>query len=268
MWNGIAIWPLLVYGAGSFELLVILANFGRNEAETLGKKSATANGKVPAETAAGMRIVGMRIARMRITRIRITGRVAVGIFFLITPLLAQRFVTGAPPTAAHGPVFEASAGYTYLVLDTPSRQRVGLSGVDASAFVDFNAHWEIMADSSYARTSNVLGTGHSGNVLSCLIGPVFYPVEYGNTRIFVHTLAGVSLVNSAVPVNGTYYLGGTVTRFSYAFGGGIERTVSGPLAIRVGADYLRTTFANSTAAMTFQNNLRFATGIVFRFGKR
>jgi opacity protein-like surface antigen len=196
------------------------------------------------------------------------GKIAVCIFFLVAPLLAQRYVAHPPATAAMGPVFKASAGYTYLALDTPSRQRVGLRGVDADGFVDFNSRWGMMVDSSYARTGNVLGTGHSGNVLSFLIGPVFYPVDFGNTRIFVHTLAGVSLVNSAVPVKGAYYLGGTVTRFSYALGGGVERTVAGPLAIRVGADYLRTTFANSTAAMQFQNNLRIVTGIVFRFGSR
>jgi len=132
------------------------------------------------------------------------GKIAVCILFLLAPLVAQRFVTTTPPAAATGPVFEASVGYTYLALDTPSRQRVGLSGVDANGFVDFNSRWGMMVDSSYARTGNVLGTGHSGNVLSFLIGPVFYPVDLGNTRIFVHTLAGVSLVNSAVPVKGTY----------------------------------------------------------------
>jgi len=196
------------------------------------------------------------------------GKIAVCILFLVAPLVAQRFVTSAPPAAATGAVFEASAGYSYLALDTPSRQRDGLSGVDANGFVDFNPRWGMMVDSSYVRAGNVLGTGHSGNVLSFLIGPQFYPVDFGNTRIFVHTLAGVSLVNSAVPVKGTYYLGGTVTRFSYALGGGVERTVAGPLAIRVGADYLRTTFANSSAAMQFQNNIRFVTGFVFRFGSR
>jgi len=196
------------------------------------------------------------------------GKIAVCILFLVAPLVAQRFVSSVPPVAATGPVFEASAGYTYLALDTPSQQRVGLSGVDANGFLDFNSRWGMMVDSSYARAGNVLGTRHSGNVLSFLIGPVFYPLDYGNTRIFVHTLAGVSLVNSAVPVKGTYYLGGTVTRFSYAVGGGIERTVAGPLAIRVGADYLRTTFADSTAEMRFQNNLRFVTGFVIRFGSR
>jgi hypothetical protein len=205
--------------------------------------------------------------------ISIMKKVAICILFLVAPLLAQQFVSGpvvgsGPVAAAAIPVFEASAGYTYLAMDTPSQQRVGLSGVDANGFIDFTARWGLIVDSSYARVDDVLGTGHSGNVWSLLTGPVFYPVEYGNNRIFVHTLAGVSLVNSAVPVKGTYYLGGTITRFSYALGGGVERTVAGSLAIRMGADYLRTTFANSTAAMKFQNNLRIVTGIVYRFGSR
>lgn len=197
---------------------------------------------------------------------------AVCIFLLVTPLLAQELTqqlrSGSTPVAASGPVFEMSAGYTYLDLDTPSRQRIGLGGFDANAFADFSSRWGMMADSSYSRIGNVLGTGHSGNVLSFLTGPVFYPADRGNTRVFVHTLAGVSLVNSAVPVQGTYYLGGTVTRFSYAVGGGVERAIVGRVAIRFGADYLRTTFANSTAAMRFQNNLRIVTGLVFRFGNR
>jgi hypothetical protein len=207
-------------------------------------------------------------------------KVAICILVLAAPLLAQQFVSGAPAVssgavasdrpvaAATIPVFETSIGYAYLALDTPSQQRVGLSGVDANGFIDFTARSGMMVDSSYARVGDVLGTGHSGNVWSLLTGPVFYPVEYGNNRIFVHTLAGVSLVNSAVPVKGTYYLGGTITRFSYALGGGVERTVAGPLAIRMGADYLRTTFANSTAAMKFQNNIRIVTGVVYRFGSR
>lgn len=190
-------------------------------------------------------------------------------FCLVASVLAQdRFVTSKPQAAATSAVFEASVGYTFLALDTPSQKRIGLSGVDVSGFVDFSSRWGLTVDSSYARAGNVLGTGHSGNVLSLLIGPTFYPMDRGNTRIFVHTMAGVGLVNSAVPVTGTYYLSGTLTRFSYAIGGGVERTVAGPLAVRVGVDYLRTTFANSTAAMQFQNNLRIVTSIAFRFGSR
>jgi opacity protein-like surface antigen len=196
-------------------------------------------------------------------------KLVVCILFVVSPLFAQyHYVTNSPPVAASSPVFEVSTGFSYLVLDTPSRQRVALSGMDANGFVDFNSRWGITVDSTYARANNVLGTGHSGNVLSFLTGPVFYPLEFGKTRIFVRTLAGVSLVNSAVPVQGSYYLGGTVTRFSYAMGFGLERTLTGPLAIRFGGDYLRTTFANAAAAMQFQNNVRIVTSIVYRFGSR
>jgi hypothetical protein len=107
------------------------------------------------------------------------GKIAVCILFLVAPLVAQHFVTSAPPAAGTSPVCEASAGCIYLALDTPSRQRVGLRGVDAKGFVDFNSRWGKMGDSSYARTGNVLGTRHRGNVLSFLIGPVFYPVDFG-----------------------------------------------------------------------------------------
>jgi hypothetical protein len=203
---------------------------------------------------------------------RIMKKVVVCIFLLVAPLLGQEHTqqlpSGSTPAAASGPVFEVSAGYTYLNLDTPSRQRIGLWGFDANAFADFSSRWGVTADSSYARIGNVLGTGHGGNVLSLLTGPVFYLADRGATRVYVHTLAGVSFVNSAVPVEGTYYLGGTVTRFSYALGGGVERAITGRVAIRFGADYLRTTFANSTAAMRFQNNLRIVTGLVFWFGNR
>jgi opacity protein-like surface antigen len=190
------------------------------------------------------------------------------VFVAPVTVYAQEYVDGPARAAATGPEFEASAGYTYLALDTPSRQRVGLSGVDANGLMDLTPHWGIAVDSSYARAGSVLGIAHSGNVGSLLAGAAFHPVDFGRTRVFVHTLAGISVVNSAVPVQGTYYLGGTVMRFSYAIGGGIERNLAGSFAIRVGGDYLRTTFANSNAVMTFQNNIRLVTSIVYRFGRR
>ncbi len=189
---------------------------------------------------------------------------------LIAPWLVcgQTMVPNAPSAAATSPIVEMSAGYTYFAMDTRTQKRVGLSGLDANGFLDVNPRWGLMADASYARIGDVLGTGHSGNVVSLLAGPAFYPAAYGVNRIFVRTLLGASLVNSAVPVSGTYYLRGTVMRFSYAVGGGVERPICGTLSIRVGGDYVRTTFADSSAAMRFQNNLRLVTGLVYRFGER
>src|SRR5258708_32230293 len=99
---------------------------------------------------------------------RIMKTIAACILFLVAPLVAQRFVTRAPTVAASGPVFEASAGYTYLVLDTPSRQHVGLSGGDTNGFLDFNPRRGMMGDCSYARAGNVVGPGHRRHLLSVL----------------------------------------------------------------------------------------------------
>ena len=202
------------------------------------------------------------------TGLRIMRRIFACVVLLVAPLLAQAHLgTGEPAAGATGPAFEASLGYVYLSMATPS-QRVGLTGLDANGLVRFATRWGATVDSTYAFAGNVLGTGHSGNILSCLAGPVFYPFGHGQTGVFVHALAGASLVDSAVPVSGTYYLGGWVARPSYAAGGGFEHYLFRPLAVRVQADYQRTTFVDSTGAMQGQNNLRLTTSIVYRFGNR
>jgi opacity protein-like surface antigen len=196
-------------------------------------------------------------------------KVAAAILFMVAPLLAQVRASGSgAPAAATAPTFHASAGYTYLLMGTPSQPRTALNGVDGNILADLTSHWGLMADASYVRTGDVLATRHSGNVLSLLAGPVLYPASWRKTRIFVRGLAGVGWVNSAVPVTEHYYVGGTVARLSYAAGGGVEQTVAGRLSVRVGCDYLRTSFANSSGAIEPQNNIRMVGGIAYRFGKR
>jgi len=198
---------------------------------------------------------------------RIVRRISACVVLFAAPLLAQaRMEAGEAAAGATGPAFEASLGYVYFSMATPS-QRVGLTGLDANGLVRFDSRWAATVDSTYAGTGNVLGTGHSGNVLSCLAGPVFYPA-HGKAGIFVHALAGASWVDSAVPITGTHYLGGWITRLSYAVGGGVEHYLSGPLAVRAQVDYQRTTFANPTGAIQNQNNLRLTTSLVYRFGNR
>ncbi len=188
------------------------------------------------------------------------------VFLFVAPLLAQSHFD-APETAAAatGPAFEASAGYAYFNMSTPA-QRVGLTGLDASALVKFDSHWGATVDALYASTANVLGTGHSANVFSFLAGPVYYPIVHGQTGLFIRALAGASRVESAVPVSGPYYLTGWVARPSYAVGGGVEQGIFSSLAIRVQADYQRTSFGDSAGAIQGQNDLRLSTSMVYRFG--
>ncbi len=200
--------------------------------------------------------------------ISIAGKALSLAFALIAPALAQNQLQAPPPATAYGPSYDVSCGYSYLSSTIPSAGRVGLSGLDVTGHVNFLPRWGVAVDSGYVRTSNVLATGQSGYTLTFLAGPVFHLFEARKTRAFVHALAGAGLVDSAVPVSGTEYLEGWVARPAYALGGGIERTVAGPFAVRLTGDYLRTAYADSTGDVRSQNNLRVTASIVFRLRYR
>ena len=194
-------------------------------------------------------------------------RMSVYIFLLGTPLLGQTRMenSGASP-AASGPAFDASLGYVYFDIAEKSSPRAVFNGINADAHVRFSPHWGAAVDSIFAQSGNVHGTGHSDDVISGLIGPVFYPVDRGNNGIFVQVFAGASWVEGAVPVDRTYYLSRRQTRFSYAAGGGVEHSLSRRFAVRAAADYQRTTFVNASGATQQENCFRLITAIVYRFG--
>ena len=189
-------------------------------------------------------------------------------FVLVVPALAQNQLETGPPATAYGPTYDVSCGYSYLSSTIPSAGRIGLSGLDVTGHANFLPHWGVAVDSGYVHTSNILTTGQSGYTLTFLAGPVFHLFEHRNTQVFLHALAGAGLVDSAVPVTGTEYVHGWVARPAYALGGGIERSVAGPFAVRLTGDYLRTTYVDSTSALRIQNNLRLTASIVFRLKER
>jgi len=199
---------------------------------------------------------------------RTIGKVSCFLFVLVAPALAQNQIADGPSPAVAGPAYDVNVGYTNLTMAIPSAQHLNLSGLDVGGRVDLNSRWGAMVDSTYVRTSNVLGTGHGGYQLSFLSGPMFYPVEHGNTRMFVHGLAGAALVDGAVPINKTDYFHGWLVRFSYAVGAGIEHAVSGPFGVRVQGDYLHSAFFDAAGAVRPQGNLRLTVSLVFRLKER
>jgi hypothetical protein len=198
------------------------------------------------------------------------GAIAKVCFFmsvLIAPALAQSLKTGAP-VAATGPAFDVSVGYTDLSMTLPAAGRANLNGLDVSGTANFHPRWAATVDANYVRTPNLLGTNHMGYLLSLHGGPVFYPVEHGNTRMFVRALAGVGLVDGAVPIGDIGNFHGWQARFSYALGGGVEHSIAGPFAVRVNGDYLRTAFYNSAGIVEPQNNFRLIVSLVLRLKDR
>lgn len=180
---------------------------------------------------------------------------------------AQNRLTSPAPAAGYGPTYDVSLGYSYLSSYIPSSGQANLYGLEATGHADFLPHWGVAVDAGYVRTSNVLDTGHSGYTLTFLGGPVFYPIDRGRTKAFLHALIGAGLVDSAVPLSGNQELHGWVERPAYALGGGVERSFLGPFGFRISGDYLRTDYASSTGDVQPQNNLRITASFVFRLNR-
>ena len=199
---------------------------------------------------------------------RLIAKAGLFVLALVAVAMGQSRLQTEPPAAATGPAFAVSAGYTYLAMPIPSTGTVNLSGFDLSGHIDLRGRWGAIIDTNYVRSAAVFHTGHDSYILSALAGPVFYPVERGPARMFVHALVGAGLVDSAVPLSGTRYLQGWVARPSEALGGGFERSLSHRFAVRVTGDYLRTTFVDSTAVAHLQNNFRATVSFVYRLRER
>jgi hypothetical protein len=170
-----------------------------------------------------------------------------------------------PSPTGSGPMFTTSLGYSYMSVPIPSATRIDMNGVGASATVDFRSRFGAKVDVNYVRQANVFDTGHHGDVLTYMVGPMFYPVSNDRWAVYVQALAGGTRSTGVVP-NGT---GGFDTAFAdalgFAVGAGIERSLFSNFAIRTEADYMYTSFADATAAIRGQNDLRFTGSLVYRF---
>ena len=197
---------------------------------------------------------------------RTTSKVWLFVFVFATSALAQNFVS--PKPAISGPAYDLSIGYANLTMAVASAGHANLSGVDASGTVALSERWGAVIDTSYLRTSNLLGTTHQGYMLTVQTGPVFYALNHGSTRVFLRALGGGAVVDGAVPINDNSYFHGWLARPSYAFGGGFEHPVSQSLTLRFSGDYLRTSFYDSTGSVAGQNNLRMTASFVFRLRER
>lgn len=200
-------------------------------------------------------------------KMRTAGKACFFAIVLAGTALAQNRVT-EPVPAVTGPAYDVSTGYTYLNMEVPGARHAHLNGLDASGSIALGPHWGATLDSSFLRTSNVLGTSHQSYMLNTQAGPEFYPFEHGSTRIFVRALGGSALVDGAVPGSTIKYFHGWLLRPSYAFGTGFEHAISQQFALRINGDYLRTSFFDSAGAVRPQNNLRLTASIVFRLKNR
>jgi len=176
--------------------------------------------------------------------------------------------SGSPVAAAKSRAIELGVGYSYVSQAENQSKRLGLRGLDASATIG-SSRLGIKADVGYAQASNVLGTGRHSVVFSYLAGPVFHPTMHRNFNTYVHALVGGAKVGGPVLTSsGLILLGGWATGYAWAVGGGVEYWITDSMAIRTGADYMRTSFYDSSLVVRGQYNLKTTAAVVYYLGKR
>lgn len=186
-----------------------------------------------------------------------------------TPIKPEKPIRSAPPIAtARSKTIELGLGYSYLSQPGNQSNRLGLRGPDASFTIGFS-RFGLKADVGYAQASNVLGTGRHSALLTYLAGPVFHHTLHRRFDSYVHVLVGGAKVSGPILTNGgTILLGGWTTSYAWAVGGGVEYWATDSMAIRTGADYLRTAFYDSSLAVRGQSNLKTTASVVYYFGNR
>jgi hypothetical protein len=169
-----------------------------------------------------------------------------------------------PPAAAgYAAAFNVSAGYSVTNLWLPSSGQASLNGMDLSFSADSSQRFGATVDLGYARASNAFGTGRELNVLSYLIGPVFYPTNGNLVTTSAHFLIGGARVSGPFPNATGGISAGYVHYPAWAFGGGAEYHLSPAFGFRVSVDYLRTHFYNSAQAVRGQNDIRVVNSLVY-----
>ena len=175
---------------------------------------------------------------------------------LLALFCAARAAGQSPLPAGSGRLFDASIGYEFVSLGSPSSSRRNLNGADASFTMVMLPQFGVKADVGYATVK--FSGGLRRDLFTYLGGPVFYPTISRHYATYVQGLVGGAKVSGPE---------GYVNRFSLAFGGGAEIPLFSSFAMRVGADYLHTTFFNNSFALRGQNNLRVTVSVVYIFGR-
>jgi hypothetical protein len=188
-------------------------------------------------------------------------------FSLLTLLVVPVTRGQGPAVAGIASVLEAGAGYAYVDTTIPSQSRIGMNGVLAVANADISRRFGVKLEVGYARKFNVFGSSHSADQLTYMAGPVFYPVRTRHMNIYAHVLLGGARETGVNYEPDGQIVLGYVHQFAWAGGVGFQHRLTPALALRVGAEYLRTAFFNSTPAVQGQTNLRPSISLIYTFGE-
>jgi opacity protein-like surface antigen len=172
-----------------------------------------------------------------------------------------------PLVAGIAPVLEAGAGYTYIDAGLPGESKLAMNGVQLVGDADFSRRLGVQLDLGYSRNFDAYSSGHSADLLTYMAGPVFYPLRTRRLNVFTHLLLGGARETGVNFESNGQIIMGYANRFAWAGGAGVQYRVTRSLAVRLGADYLRTSYFNSNVQLQGQYNLRSSATLIYTFGE-
>jgi opacity protein-like surface antigen len=143
-----------------------------------------------------------------------------------------------------------------------------MKGILLSASGDLNAHFGAKLEVGYSRSFDAFQTGRSADILTYMVGPVFYPVRRSKFDIHAQVLVGGARVTGVTFENDGTLVRGFVNHAAWAGGAGFQIRISPALAVRPEVEYLRTSFFNSNVAFQGQTNLRTTLSLIYMFARR
>lgn len=183
-------------------------------------------------------------------------------------------------------VFLGASAIVAVPQDAPGNRFVWLAGGTGAVAFNFNRYLGVVGDFAGYRDTQLgeTGTGappgspfdSSGNAFTYMGGPQLSFRKYERITPFAHALFGATHASAVTRSGCTGVLCTPLpseNAFAMALGGGLDVGISRHFAIRaIQAEYLMTRFANlnpgtpTTGDRETQNDIRLASGIVFRFG--
>lgn len=173
----------------------------------------------------------------------------------------------APLVAGIAPVLEAGVGYTYTDASLPGESKLAMNGIQFVGDADFTRRLGVQLDLGYSRNFDAYNSGHSADLFTYMAGPVFYPLRTRRVNVFTHLLLGGARETAVNFESNGQIITGYTNRFAWAGGAGFQYRVTRSLSVRLGADYLRTSYFNSSVELQGQYNLRSSATLIYTFGE-
>ncbi len=159
------------------------------------------------------------------------------------------------------PKAEAFVGYSYVRANPATSGATGFNLNGGSGSIAFNptSRLGVVADFGGYHVGNIGGSSVDANLFTYMFGPRL-SLRHDRFTPFVQALFGGAHSTESTIGNGTS------NSFAMTIGGGVNAKLSDRFAVRLGQlEYFMTRFPETTTSRETQNNLRFSTGVVFRF---